>query len=170
MKYPITKAQWVGREIACVIKGHDWKSSLKWKPNKDELMEMDELPYLLRASDVGNPYLYQAAKWRYKCRRCRLQSRVDWNPIQIQIIHGFKQAWWQIKCSVRSLLIDEEQFGPRWKRLATLFPILILDVIEGIYLHLEHVPMFVLDWTCEAKYQMYVWIDDKEGQPSGVAT
>lgn len=172
MKYPLSTLQFAAREIVCMVEGHKWKSSIRWKKNRDELSELDfegKLPYM--KTDIGNPYMEQGAWWRYKCIRCRLTSREDWQPLQVQFVRAIHQVVWQVKSTFNVLFMEKDDETLLWKRLLIVIPLLVVNAVQGFVVQFDHAPGFLLDITSSLGYVMFCWLEpkEKEGQPSGVA-
>jgi hypothetical protein len=170
MNYPITQAQWAGREITCLLKGHQWKSSLKWRSDWAELGS-ENLPYR-HNGDIGNPYYQQLAWWRNKCVRCRLKSSEQWRPLHLEFWSGVKNGIFNGKIISELLFIDEVYKPvPLWKRMVAVFPMTVASAFEGWYIHFDRAPSFPLNVTAAVIYKLSEWLEVniKEGQPSGVA-
>ena len=141
MEYPLSRFRCALLEIYCYFFGHNWKTS--WRRNGIVVGTPDEdMPYALRQS--GNPYWEYSKGWRYKCRRCRRQTRDGaFNP-------WYKNYYWAIKCSIRScfsaIKYSREEDGV--KSRLWLLPYAILAATTQFFDHMlddPHWPVFLLD-------------------------
>lgn len=92
MRYPLAWYHRLGREIACTVLTHRWKSSWHKRADYDWAAEnYKELPYGRRNS--GNGLYEYSETWSYKCRRCRKSLRVERpQELRLQLYWGFRSA------------------------------------------------------------------------------
>ncbi len=160
MKFPLSNFQTALREICCYFFGHNWKSS--WRRRRDINWETpeEEVSYALRQS--GNQFFEYSLGWRYKCRRCREQTRGDaWNP-------WYKVYFWAIKCSVNCFFSaikfarEDEIRNVLW-----LLPYACLSATSQFFAHMTeqpHWPCFFLGTSVNLEWKVMerLFVGDEE--------
>lgn len=162
MHYPLKWFHEMGRELRCMVLGHDWKHSpTRRSPYFD--MDEHEVPYAYRKGVGRRNYMFESiASWRYKCSRCRVRMDDAYDSVHINFYRGVRYGF------IRGIVLFDLSEFPMWRKILFGIPFVVCHGLVLFWCYFDRAPLFPLTLFGKLEAWFYSKLDPVETEDGTV--